>query len=192
MKRELTESGIDGPLYSLAQDDAASGQGGRYCGGNPLQSGVAGGRSGHATGRELRPDEMSAILKQHGHPVIVASRYRDPSARGLISPALFPLYWFTLRAIFGVWVTVRVIIAVFVLQGTATAGWCCHGLGATFCWRRSSLAGASLCFSPSGNIWSSNSAIRSDGNRSPWPLFRPPSGHRNRSRRFRLSVEWCG
>ena len=73
-------------------------------------------------GRELRPADMSAILKRHGHPMVVASRYRDPSARGLISPALFPLYWFTLRAVFGVWVTIRVIVAVFVLQGTATAG----------------------------------------------------------------------
>ena len=73
-------------------------------------------------GRELRPDEVSAILKQHGHPMVVASPYRDRPGRGLISPELFPLYWFTLRAIFGVWVTVRVIIAVFEFQGTATAG----------------------------------------------------------------------
>jgi Ca2+/Na+ antiporter len=73
-------------------------------------------------GRELSPGEMSSILKQHGHPMVVASRYRDPRGRGLISPELFPLYWFTLRAIFGTWVTIRVIIAVFVLQGTATAG----------------------------------------------------------------------
>src|ERR1700689_4709978 len=73
-------------------------------------------------GRELRPDEVSAILKQHGHPMGVASRYRDPSARGLISPELFPFYWFTLRAIFGLWMTVRVIIAVFQFQGTMTAG----------------------------------------------------------------------
>ncbi len=40
----------------------------------------------------------------------------------LIGPELFPFYWFTLRAIFGLWVTVRVIIAVFQFQGTATAG----------------------------------------------------------------------
>jgi hypothetical protein len=73
-------------------------------------------------GRELRPDEVSAILKQHGHPMVVASRYRDQPGRGLISPDLFPFYWFTVRAIFGVWVTVRVIIAVFEFQGTATAG----------------------------------------------------------------------
>jgi hypothetical protein len=72
-------------------------------------------------GRELRPDEVSAILKQHGHPMVVASRYRDRPGRGLISPDLFPFYWFTLRAIFGLWVTVRVIVAVFQFQGTATA-----------------------------------------------------------------------
>ena len=73
-------------------------------------------------GRELSLGEMSTILKKHGHPMVVASRYRDRPARGLISPDLFPLYWFTLRAVFALWVTVRVIVAVFTLQGTATAG----------------------------------------------------------------------
>ena len=73
-------------------------------------------------GRELRPDEVSTILKQHGHPMVVASRYRDRPGRGLISPDLFPFYWFTLRAIFCLWVTVRLIIAVFQFQGAATAG----------------------------------------------------------------------
>jgi hypothetical protein len=73
-------------------------------------------------GRELRPEEVSAILKQHGHPILVASRYRDQPIRGLISPELFPFYWFTLRAILALWVTIRVIVAVFTLQGTATAG----------------------------------------------------------------------
>ena len=73
-------------------------------------------------GRDLSLGEMSAILKQHGHPMVVASRYRDRSGRGLISPDLFPLYWFTLRAIFAVWVTIRVIIAVFTLQGSTPAG----------------------------------------------------------------------
>jgi hypothetical protein len=73
-------------------------------------------------GRELSRDELSAILKQHGHPMQVAARYRDRPARGLISPEVFPLYWFTLRAIFAFWVTIRVIVAVFQFQGTATAG----------------------------------------------------------------------
>jgi hypothetical protein len=76
-------------------------------------------------GRELSPNEVSAIVKQHGHPVVVAGRYRDQPARGLISPELFPFYWFTLRALFGAWVTVRVIVAVFALQGTVGKG-CCY------------------------------------------------------------------
>jgi hypothetical protein len=71
-------------------------------------------------GRELSAVEMSAILKQHGHPMLVAGRYRDQTMRGLISPELFPFYWFTLRAILALWVTIRVIVAVFTLQGTAT------------------------------------------------------------------------
>jgi hypothetical protein len=73
-------------------------------------------------GRELRPEEVSAVLKQHGHPMVVASRYRDRPGKGLISPDLFPFYWFTLRALFGLWLTVRVIIAVFQSQGTASIG----------------------------------------------------------------------
>ena len=73
-------------------------------------------------GREPRPEEVSAILKQHGHPMIVASRYRERPGRGLISPDLFPFYWFTVRAVFGLWVIVRVIVAVFQFEGTATAG----------------------------------------------------------------------
>jgi hypothetical protein len=72
-------------------------------------------------GRELRPSEMSAILKLRGHPVLVASRYRDQPGRGLISPLLFPFYWFTLRATLALWVTIRVILAVFAFQGTVPA-----------------------------------------------------------------------
>ena len=73
-------------------------------------------------GRELRPDEVSAMLKQHGHPAKVALQYREQPGRGLISPTLFPLYWFTLRAILASWVTIRVIVAVFVFQGTSPGG----------------------------------------------------------------------
>jgi len=73
-------------------------------------------------GRELSLAEMSSILKQHGHPMVVAGRYRDQPTRGLISPELFPFYWFTLRAVFAVWVAIRMIVAVFVFQGTTPAG----------------------------------------------------------------------
>jgi hypothetical protein len=73
-------------------------------------------------GRELSLDEMSSILKQHGHPAVVAGRYRDQPGRSLISPWFFPFYWFTLRAMLAGWVTVRVIVAIFVFQGATPAG----------------------------------------------------------------------
>jgi hypothetical protein len=72
-------------------------------------------------GRDLSPEEMSAILKRYGHPAAVAIRYRAQPGRGLISPELFPFYWFALRAVFGMWVTVRLIIAVFQFEGNMTA-----------------------------------------------------------------------
>src|SRR5262245_21016195 len=72
-----------------------------------------------ALGRELRPVEVSAILKRHGHPAKVALQYREQPGRGLISPALFPFYWFTLRAILALWLTNRLIVVVFALQGTS-------------------------------------------------------------------------
>jgi len=75
-----------------------------------------------ALGRELRPDEVSAILKQHGHPAKVAYQYREQPGRSLISPMLFPLYWFTLRAFLAVWLTIRLIVVVFAFQGTSPAG----------------------------------------------------------------------
>ena len=40
-------------------------------------------------GRPLNEDEQAAILKQHGHPVIVASRYT--TRQHLIGPVMFPV-----------------------------------------------------------------------------------------------------
>jgi hypothetical protein len=47
-----------------------------------------------ALGRPLNEGEVSAVLEQHGQPVIVAARYLPHHS--LIGPGLFPLYWFTL------------------------------------------------------------------------------------------------
>lgn len=82
-----------------------------------------------ALGRELHLEEVSAILKRYGHPAKVAQQYREQPGRSLISPALFPLYWFTLRAILALWVAIRVIVAVFALQGTSPAGTSLLALG---------------------------------------------------------------
>ena len=48
-------------------------------------------------GRPLSDSEVEAILKHHGHPMIVASRYRQEQrnvsfGRQIIGPALFPFY----------------------------------------------------------------------------------------------------
>lgn len=65
-------------------------------------------------GRPLSEDELAAILKQHGHPLFVASRYRQ--ARHLIGPTLFPFYWFVMKIMlvivgFGYAVAALVLIA---------------------------------------------------------------------------------
>lgn len=46
-------------------------------------------------GRPLNEDEQAAIVKQHGHPMFVASRYR--SRQHLIGPAVFPIYLLLLK-----------------------------------------------------------------------------------------------
>src|SRR5688572_7978189 len=82
-----------------------------------------------ALGRDLRPEETSAMLKQYGHPAKVALQYREPGGRGLISPALFPFYWFTLRALFALWLTIRLIVVVFVFQGASPVSTILFNLG---------------------------------------------------------------
>jgi hypothetical protein len=52
-----------------------------------------------ALGRPLTEDEQVALLKQLGHPMLVASRYRKQ--RYLIDPAIFAVYWMVLRLVLG-------------------------------------------------------------------------------------------
>lgn len=46
-------------------------------------------------GRPLKPVEVEAVLKSYGHPIIVAGRYGPQ--RTLIGPAIFPIWWLSLR-----------------------------------------------------------------------------------------------
>jgi hypothetical protein len=46
-------------------------------------------------GRPLREDEQADILRRHGHPMLVAGRYR--SRQHLIGPAFFSIYIFVLK-----------------------------------------------------------------------------------------------
>lgn len=62
-------------------------------------------------GRPLKAVEVEAILKSFGHPIIVAGRYGPQ--RTLIGPALFPIWWLSLRVCLGI--ATAVYFANFVL-----------------------------------------------------------------------------
>jgi hypothetical protein len=58
--------------------------------------------------RPLNEIDQAAILKQYGHPLIVASRYRQPPFQHLIGPVLFPFYWFVLKML--LWIALGVCV----------------------------------------------------------------------------------
>lgn len=60
-------------------------------------------------GRPLTEDEEVEILRRHGHPMIVAGRYR--SRQHLIGPVFFPIYLFALKIGLGVALIVTVVLA---------------------------------------------------------------------------------
>jgi hypothetical protein len=67
-------------------------------------------------GRSLTDDEIEATLKQHGHPMLVASRYRQEQrnvsfGRQIIGPALFPFYIRVLK--FNLGLTSIILIVIF-------------------------------------------------------------------------------
>ncbi len=55
-----------------------------------------------ALGRPLTDDEIAALLKPHGSPLLAASRYHEGDGkvtfgRQLIGPVVFPFYWLALK-----------------------------------------------------------------------------------------------
>jgi hypothetical protein len=64
-------------------------------------------------GRPLNESEQVAVLKQHGKPLLVASRYRSAPMQQLIGPEIFPFYWFVLKTL--LWIA----LAVCTLNGIA-------------------------------------------------------------------------
>jgi hypothetical protein len=66
--------------------------------------------------RPLTEGEVEAILKQHGHPLVVASRYRHEQrkvsfGRQIIGPALFPFYIRVLK--FNLGLTSVILLVIF-------------------------------------------------------------------------------
>jgi hypothetical protein len=62
-----------------------------------------------ALGRPLTDDERADVLKRHGHPMLVAGRYR--SHQRLIGPAFFPLYVVVLTIGLAICLLVTVVLA---------------------------------------------------------------------------------
>jgi hypothetical protein len=72
-------------------------------------------------GRPLDEDELAALLKRFGHPVVLALRYQQ--GRYLIGPAVFPLYWFAVRSLLGILAIVHILLpAIFFLLTEEPAG----------------------------------------------------------------------
>ncbi len=73
-------------------------------------------------GRPLTEDEQATLLKQLGHPLVLASRYRKQ--RYLIDPSIFAIYWIVLRLVLVVVFLAMAVAAVAVAatgQGLAAA-----------------------------------------------------------------------
>lgn len=61
-------------------------------------------------GRTLVESELADILRRHGHPMLVAGRYR--ARQQLIGPVFFPIYLFALQAGLGIALLVTVVLAI--------------------------------------------------------------------------------
>jgi hypothetical protein len=73
-----------------------------------------------ALGRALTADEEEAVLKQFGHPLMLATRYGPQ--RHVIGPALFPVYAMTLKIALGGAVAVNVALAIaYLASGSSPA-----------------------------------------------------------------------
>lgn len=66
-------------------------------------------------GRALNEGESAAILKQHGHPFVVASRFRNTPVQYLIGPAVFPFYWLVLKILFWIGLGVSALNSIALL-----------------------------------------------------------------------------
>ena len=79
-------------------------------------------------GRPLNESEQAAILKQHGHPFLVASRFRNTPVQYLIGPVVFPFYWFVLKILFWIGVGVCALNSIALLSSGEPVRQLLHGL----------------------------------------------------------------
>src|SRR5690349_18154198 len=69
------------------------------------------------TGRTLSDDEVAGVHNQFGHPLVLATRYGPQ--RHVVGPALFPIYWSTLKIALIASAGVNLALAIaLILSGT--------------------------------------------------------------------------
>src|SRR5215472_3426414 len=78
--------------------------------------------------RPLDESEQAAILKQHGHPFVVASRFRNTPVQYLIGPVVFPFYWFVLKILFWIGLGVCALNSIALLGSGEPVRQLLHGL----------------------------------------------------------------
>jgi hypothetical protein len=100
-----------------------------------------------ALGRPLTKAEQAAILKQHGHPLVAAARYRRLPLQQLIGPALFPLYWYMLQAVVLFVAAFHLVLAVVL---ALSAGSVVHAMvtawGSFWLWTLAAVGGLTITF----------------------------------------------
>lgn len=79
-------------------------------------------------GGPLNESEQAAILKQHGHPFVVASRFRNTPVQYLIGPVVFPFYWFVLKILFWIGLGVCALNSIALLSSGEPVRQLLHGL----------------------------------------------------------------
>jgi len=67
-------------------------------------------------GRSLAKGEVSQLLREFGHPLVVAGQYHEQ--RALIGAEIFPFYWFVLR----IWLAVVAVIEAIEFGGRVILG----------------------------------------------------------------------
>lgn len=68
-------------------------------------------------GRPLTPDETEQVLRDFGHPIVVAARYRD-GPQYSVGPALYPFWIFAVRLA----VIIEIVISAIVFFGRIVGG----------------------------------------------------------------------
>jgi len=71
-----------------------------------------------ALGRRLTAADESALIRQFGHPALLAGRFG--TRRSLIGPEIFPLYWFVLRAALVIGFVIHGLIVIALTAGGQT------------------------------------------------------------------------